>query len=208
MKPKTAKISKKPRRASKVNSGLHAVYFYYLDRGGEWEVYEWWDPGKPIDLESAIIHLADNAQGSKNNPPYYTKDLSLVRMRRQSYVAFAVSAQDWTLGLSNEIKVTGNDDFGHPISNGAYTFANTVTHPSLVGKPTAPLLVVYFENAMMSVRGGQLADREFETFRFELPFFAQRKKRVRAPDSGGTNMGPPVPPPFRLRKKRKPKSAR
>lgn len=184
------------------DDGIYALYLYYFSLAGTVKIYETWDPANVLDPEVAIKALATNAAKNGNNPSFYTNDPSKMMMRRRSYVAFAVHESDFDSGAATDLDIEGWNHSDKPIKSD-HTFANPKSlRISTDTQPPVPLLVVYCENWMISSKTQKkLKYKEGERFSFHLPFKPKAKKALRGPDSGGTNMGPPVPPPARKKKR-------
>lgn len=209
----TQKVRKTPTRsrARTTRSSIHAIYLFYMERGGYTRFYEIWDPTTPIpdnEVEARIKALTINAFEGKSNPPYYTDIPKFMVMRRSSYVAFAVNANHWNSGASTDIEIKGKNAFGFSIG-GDHTFSKAGYFEfEDNGANIDRHRVIYYTNIMASsLLLRNLLDGEKERFTFTLPFASRNWTRF-APDSGGTNMGPPVPPPSRFRGRGKAKAAR
>jgi hypothetical protein len=193
----------KSEKASLVNagSGFYAVYLYYFTKDGKFRIYEWWDPEDDIDDQNdakfRIMTLIGNAYYDKTDPDFYTDNYNFMIMRRKSYLVFAASVEYWKTSF-NTIEASGKNQVGSDI-DGYHTFYSS--RP--LADPSGKHLIFYCENHMMSSipdasspNGAKLRNKEFETFTFKM-LFAPRAEAVilTDPDPGGTNMGPPVPPP-------------
>lgn len=193
------KVSRKSTRdTTKLLAGpIHAIYLFYIEKSGYTRFYETWDPKYAIPEDEArdkIKMLTVNAFKGEYNPPYYTDKRKYMVMRRVSYVAFVVNGNDWNPGTSTSLAIEGTNHFDGPIRPDSY---HTFTNREYFEFEEAGQMfwVIYYQNSLTSsLLKDDLADEEKEKFTFTLPYLT-KEAHVTAPDSGGTNMGPPVPPP-------------
>lgn len=173
---------------------IFSAYLYYFEpsAGSGTQFYEYFDIDEHIrDPMATIERLARNAFDNGKAPPPYCDGGQDFIMRRKSYLIFVV-ADDKHIPVKDEIRF-------HSISHGndgGHTFrpAGNFAVQAGVGPAAKVLNVIYCVNDMARWQGGDLEYREFEDFSIELPFEGFAAK---GPGTGGTNMGPPVPPPVR-----------
>lgn len=194
----------RPRVRADLGDGMeyHAAYLYYLrfdQEEGDPTVraYEYFNIKKAItNPESVMRKLARNAYFDRSSPPCYARSVDGLFRRRKGYVGFAIDSQYHD--ISDENAITLKLDDGDPAD---HTFLNPkyVSVPSGVPGDLTEISVVYFENEMRRRPGSEPGDldiKESEDFRIH---FTSKRGRV-VEDSGGTNMGPPVPPPNRRKR--------
>jgi len=167
------------------------IYFYYIDptvSGSIWHYYyaDREDEIDPEDMEAEIIKLANNARKPLGNqiPPPDGANFANIVWTRKSYVVFLIDDPDATFTTGNAIAIT-------PESGTNYSFfdAKDFRVPSKISGKTVP--VFYCINHMKKDRLNDL-EKAKQRFRFTLP---PGINIIPAQDNGGTNMGPPVPPP-------------
>jgi hypothetical protein len=185
------------RRKRSSRNSLNCVYLYYRC-GGEWRVYEWHDFYNHIDDPIAqITKLALNAHQKGSDPPCFAVNPKpdQMMMRRRGYLVFVVGDKEWAWNpqVKTEIVVVKTDSTSYPCPT-AKSFDKHISFE--IATSVGKLLVIFCENSMQSLNDHAKTDLgpfEPEDFIFKLPF--QEKASGREPDAGGTNMGPPVPPP-------------
>jgi hypothetical protein len=192
--------------ASKVDAldpeldGIISAYLYYLEYDGgttvvRQAIYEFYDhPGAVIDKDNLVLQLATNAHVGGNEPIPYTMNPQYFMMRRKSYLII-VAANAADIDRVNPIEFVGVDSDGN-LNDGRHTFHDIRYGTIEFGQdPADRLQIVTCENHMQSkANRTNLLPKEWEDFTFTLQFDGIRAARF-GPDSGGTNMGPPVPPP-------------
>ncbi|HEY5713270.1 MAG TPA: hypothetical protein VIT38_15350 [Allosphingosinicella sp.] len=177
--------------------GIISAYLYYLDFGGgstvvSEAIYEYYDrPGATVNRDNLVLQLATNAHTGGDDPIPYTTNHQYFMMRRKSWlIIVAANAPD--IDDVNSIEFVGVDSQGRH-NDGRHTFLN-INYSAITFGATR-LQIVTCENHMQSKANRRNLDpREWEDFQFTLQFDGAAA-RLLGPDSGGTNMGPPVPPP-------------
>lgn len=178
---------------------IYAAYLYYFDSfTGPARCYEYFNIRDYIrDPDKKMEELAKNAYNRGNNPPEYCFDERDFIMRRKSYIVFVVEDKDelpLKYPLKFHSKTHGND--------GKHTFRykkmKYLSIPVGSGANAKVLNIVYCPNDLTKWQGGDLGERDFEDFQIYLPFSSRKAKE---PGTGGTNMGPPVPPPGKKTKR-------
>lgn len=182
---------------------IHTIYFYYLkfDSLGEYEtrLYYQFNNDTPIEnLEHDIATLAINAYRNGNNPPCLGGEVDDLYRRRKSY--FVVVVEGWALEPIAPMELKRVDAHGNQYPSN-HTFSHPqyfeVTVANVAGRKVI-LPGAFCLNVMQSATYpgsdlGEMQPREFEDFELYLnlvpPVFHEY------PDSGGTNMGPPIGPP-------------
>lgn len=145
--------------------------------------------------EQLIIELTHNARKPELNqiPPPDGADLKYLVWTRKSYIAFVVDEPDVDFDYDNPIifnkDVDGKGERNHTFFDG---WSKPVYIPNENGVGGVSRPVVCFINHMKR-RGGSDLDYEGQYFHFVLGDGGIWIRQY--PDSGGTNMGPPVPPP-------------
>jgi hypothetical protein len=176
-----------------------AAYYYFIDLDNNAIVpYEYFNIGhKIVDLDLLVKTLSQNHVAEGVCPPPYCKNTFDMFWRRIGYLVFATDAP----GVLNETAIrfsevgTGKD--------GDHTFhyigPSEVT-VQVEGVDQKIYAVVFFNEMMkrksLLSKSRPLKAKESESFKFQFPF---DRHKPRIDDSGGTNMGPPVPPPGRRR---------
>ncbi len=167
---------------------IHTIYFYYFKYVGgtpALQVYCKFSHTPIPDLDGEIRALAENALLNGDAPPMLGDTMRDIIRRRKGLIAIAV---DGATFVSFEMKTMGNNPTG-------YTFGGqTPFELQLIDGQGQPVTITgaYFENWMQAEGGGNVGPYPGEEFRPTLrvhgfvPFY---------PDSGGTNMGPPIGPP-------------
>jgi hypothetical protein len=183
--------------------GIISAYLYYLDFNGGTEVagetiYEFYDhPDAVIDKDRLALQLIANAHTGGNSPPPCSFNHLEVMLRRKSYLII-VAANAPAINQNNPITFSVKNVDGDT-NNGNHTFERVIYYPLSLGPTQADnLQIITCENKMQSMEnGGNLGRKEWEDFEFTLQFEGVAPLQLEY-DSGGTNMGPPVPPPVRL----------
>lgn len=177
---------------------IYTIYLYYFPEKGKTRMYEWWDYTEKITFDDLKDKMKDIAKGAfKNNKDLpYIDDRNCMIMRRKSYVVFVVNKKYWQAPASYSIDITGTNYHGQAIT-GKHTFGDKINdfeaNLGFLGLSDKHV-IIYCENLIASSTGEPWEKGEREEFSFKLPFQGLAREG-RGPDSGGTNMGPPVPPP-------------
>jgi hypothetical protein len=112
-------------------------------------------------------------------------------MRRRGYVVFVLESDDVLTNDGDTVFYSKKDE-----SDARHTFQEKNYLNLMVGDASEPkrLHIAYCVNYMQDADEKPLGEKVSEDFIIYLPF-GERKDGFRAPTTGGTNMGPPVPPP-------------
>jgi hypothetical protein len=191
------------------------IYFYYMKFGAEGcaEIshYEWLNP-TPIahtDVKGHVERLARNARAGGATPPQSGARFEHIVWRRISYIVILMDNPNWTLlkrapGQScmafNLTKVeTENHSF--------FDAADLDVNVAELGQPAILRTAVYLVNHMKKDSDGtELRYKEdgvtpdSQKFAFDVIFDVKDCTGGGASspfiiDPGGTNLGPPIPPP-------------
>jgi hypothetical protein len=169
------------------------VYFYYLtSNGGSYDTKHYYHTdgdNQPINhqkMHALIEKLAANAAAGGSDPPQSGEGDKYVVWSRISYLAFVVDADDaeW-----DGEAITVDPALGLP----NHTFFDGADLKVLVNGKERP--AAWCINYMKDATGAELGDWN-EQFFIRLKIKSNvESTQLEYPDSGGTNMGPPVPPP-------------
>lgn len=202
-KTKGGESEKLNRKQTKIpDLPISSVYLYHIVNGDPCRKYEVvyrnkvvYDSGyTDADVKRILRETIENAILS-NVPPYYCEGEDLMYMRRKSLVVFVVES-DTILSQSGDMTFQS-----YKGNNGYHTFDRNRRRYFKFNKNNRTFYVSYCLNIMKSTDGEDLALLDYERFWIDLPY-QKRGKRDREPGTGGTNMGPPLGPPDRKRKKR------
>jgi hypothetical protein len=205
-------VSIRARRAE----AAHCVYLYYLkvgrttNKAKDTSAHYYFNGEDPIDdIRDCITTLASriHENGLVDPTCHGTKTSDLI-CRRVSY--FVIVVYDERGRKLNEDSLVFEDKIVEDDSQdnkGKHTFLPVEYFEVDILGSTNKLQVVYCKNSLLSKKhvGKKLGDDEREYFRHHLSF-ANGARIILASagflkplfgddDSGGTNMGPPVPPP-------------
>lgn len=176
------------------------MYFYYigLDSQGRKVVkhYYYADGDKeiePEDVERIVTSLAENAiiaDEDQQTPPPNGYNWKGMVWTRKSYLAFLldVPGDDFSGNVFEVSSATTGEN--HSFFDGVVF---SVTLPSHGNGRTDPPVVCCI-NHMKKGPGGSDLGRQAERYELKL-HRTSHSLGDREPDDGGTNMGPPVPPP-------------
>jgi hypothetical protein len=185
----------------------YCIYLYYLKYADDGSggsnltdeiIFEVFDsdyainsPRSRISTEVAALY-SDSLKGIQ-----YENHDQLV-MRRKSYVVFVIQG-DFEIDDKGVFKFSGRDKHGNSIPYN-HTFQNFQFFDVQIydrDNNSATVKVAYFENHMMSASTGKaLGKLEYEDFTIIPPL--KGRQLLGDPGTGGTNMGPPIPPPDSL----------
>ena len=187
----------KKRGKTKFKKEPHCMYFYYVDPnlpavGDQIQHYYFTNDNKVIkelDVPNIIARLVRNARSTQDDPPQCGAGDKYFVWTRKSYIAFVVADSGFSFDSQDAFSFYDNGSPNHTFFD---AFDGKMT---IDGQDFA---VCYCINHLK--RDGNANDIGSETapvrFRLKgnpLPFVGGR--RMRLPDSGGTNQGPGVPPP-------------
>jgi hypothetical protein len=173
------------------------IYLYYVDEvvpGVEPvpRVYVRHYPA-PIRNQLKLQELiATAAQEAADLAPADDHGFGRFEWRQKSFVVIIIDADGWTYDEDNALVFKEE-----PGKFGNHTFFNAF-HPSIeVVKDGAAreVSVLCFTNWMATATGKDLVDDEREEFVFDLNPMRDGRVHPTPIDPGGTNLGPPVPPP-------------
>lgn len=187
----------------------YTIYFYYIgpNPNGHPDVREYYRTGRELrhreDVESAVKELTVNARkprGEQSPPPTNVFWKNMV-WKRKSYIAILI---DDPLFRFKRPGVIFDRDYGSLPNHSFYdAWDREIDIPTDDDQPSQCALVCFI-NHMKDAVGNDLDERE-EHFHFDLytepplrdrsQVLGERVVRPRYPDSGGTNMGPPIGPP-------------
>ena len=197
--------------------GIYCIYLYYLSikRNGDKELtahyFLYYD--HIVSLEEKVVSFIDDiAKYRKRHPSCYGTTFSDIRRRRVSYFVVVIEDdRDFVLAAREPLSFEDNiveDNSGYD-GKGRHTFDDfgRFVTPITRSNRTKTLQVVFCTNNLRRKPDSEhtLRDREQENFRIRLHFVSSNRIGRLADDSnyysdsGGTNMGPPVPPPSRFR---------
>ena len=192
-KSASKKINKASRPVTRINH--HSIYLYYariksngtIDRE---RVYFFHKKHAPItNVETKIADMADNAVHDNDDPPAYGGKIKDLVRRRKGYFVLVIDSTRYKVDQNNPMTFAGTG----PANDGSHTFINARYMPVAVGSKV--LDVIICENIMRKhSTGNDLGDNESETFDLTVNFIPSLPRGM-FPDSGGTNMGPPLGPP-------------
>lgn len=178
----------------------HRVYFYYVTdpylKPEPYPPYYHYDHPMPIRNTAAarriIDGLAQNAASGGSDPPIAGHGFNKEAWRRRSLIAILVDHKDW------HFKPNSGIVFDPTKGHGNHTFFDGFDHEVEITNEagvTRTRTCVGFFNYMVNERGDPLDHDIREEFHFWM-YSLERGRVVREPvDPGGTNLGPPVPPP-------------
>jgi hypothetical protein len=182
---------------------LYAAYLYYFqfregeDRPYAVREYEYFNTKHKMDLKQKLKELCVNASADGDNPPRYSEEPGHMMMRRKSYVIFAVEGKGKSFPNKDAVLFTSLNE-----GDAKKTFEGEIVFQH-VG--VANMSVAVYENTMKcSSSGNELDDMKHENFSFHLNLNGRDKPLRPRGDSGGTNMGGPVPPPGGRKNKESP----
>jgi hypothetical protein len=185
----------------------HCMYFYYItmDPNGIVKVrcyYEMYSTYvKHEDVEYEVKKLALNARKPRIDqfPPPCGDSCNFMVWTRVSYLAFVIDIQDYKLPVPTQYPKMLHIDRNHGMKN--HTIYDAVEKmidlpPTQSGK-TGQRPAVWCINHMKADETGQAKiPRELQRFYIRIHTDPELTLSYDTfPDSGGTNMGPPVPPP-------------
>lgn len=193
----------------------HRIYFYYLTFGDEGLpiVRRYLDDnnGNPVEIpydsvESHITQLARNARnGGTNPPPLPGYGITGSIWEHKSYISLVVDSMYWRLhkyGPNNRTAIAINS-----LRGGAnnYTFFDAADmNVDMTGTGEFRTAVYFINHMKKNEEGDDLTyksdgiTRDSQTFKFDIYYDVERAdgtvEEIRD-DPGGTNLGPPAPPP-------------
>jgi hypothetical protein len=180
----------------------HSMYFYYLIPGANENLSDaevrsyFYDngvtaEGMPIpilDVDDEVRTLAINARAERDWPPRINVGIGGVKWRQKSYIVLLIA--------SSIIKFRHNAAIKSSASHGNHAFYDAFDRDIVINFPgtgTETMNMFCCTNHICDENGKNLAVDKTETIEFTLQF--EGFQALFLPDSGGTNMGPPVAPP-------------
>jgi hypothetical protein len=174
------------------------AYFYYISPTKGTFCYEYFDIENAIkNPEALAIYLLGNTVNYLDSPKCYCNDAKYLHRRRRGYAIVAV--EDGQFIGNNPIQFilaersNGCDDgVGDPAD---YTFSYLSSVDVEFGGRSASIVI--YTNDMINYDGEVLGEKEWETFTIGNTSLRinSMDSNLLLGDSGGTNMGPPAPPP-------------
>lgn len=182
--------------------GFHTIYLYYIREGHNPRIYEYYNfKNSVLVAEQRIDELVMNALLDEDDPPVYTDEHEYMIMHRKSYLAFVFESKQ-PVTVTDPVIFRDVDD---PNNNGWHTFEYINKKATMVEKGGEKLYfyAIWYKNHLKRKPGGgdwgkDKVQKKWvgEQYNITLPFKAG--ERLLDPGTGGTNMGPPVPPPASL----------
>lgn len=192
-------------RPTGYSTDVSAIYFYYLkERGGGKFVAQayYYDHGDtPIRAEQfdgIVKRLTENAILDTDMPPKMAYDFDGAKWRRKSWLVVVLEDEDSAFDRYDPIVFDENNsdyDVNYSFGDGELI----VTRPEIKGETLQLNGLRAINHMKRNEKGDPLLDGEKAKYKFRLNFSNSRRAHLlNYQDSGGTNMGPPVPPPNRL----------
>ncbi|HEY5713271.1 MAG TPA: hypothetical protein VIT38_15355 [Allosphingosinicella sp.] len=190
------------------------IYFYYIklnDNGpATIKHYYYSDGDRKIhadDIPELVRQLGRNGREIYGVPPQHgegfsTTDYRRIAWRRKSYIAFLLDNDDADAHFSknnkNAFKFYRKQDAtkNHSFFDGFEVEVDLSDDEDGSQIRTAVVCINHMKKTADGNDLGIGGVAEEDEYKFELNIQLNRASLTRAPDSGGTNMGPPVPPPF------------
>jgi hypothetical protein len=182
----------------------HSMYFYYMIPGMEddlsdAEVRSYFfdnvsDDGKPYpitDVLATVRYLAVNARDDLDWPPRISGGIGDVKWRQKSYIVFLIASRTIKFKHHEGIKVKGNGSYG--MNHAFYDGFDRDIEIDFPGTGLETMNMFCCTNHICDPDGKNLGNRVQDKIYFRLQF--EGFAALFLPDSGGTNMGPPVSPP-------------
>lgn len=146
------------------------------------------------DLKNLIARFAINAHADGNSPPCYGTTLDDIYRRRKGYVVVVVDAEDLSPG---EASIAFEGHFDGSKNDATHTLSAPKEMQVAVyeGGKVRTLVAFFSANSMKETDKSELDAGEYERFDFTLTSIKEARS-LPYQDSGGTNMGPPVGPPY------------
>ncbi len=185
-----------------------SMSFYYIKVNADqsWQsTHYFYDQNTDIEeehLDLVLPYLADNAIKGKNIPPKHGENFREVIWRRKSFIAFVVDSADFKLKDGEEGLIVEHQSHpNHTFFDARYI--DTGNWEDSAGNLLNNLSCILCINHMKGNKYGQdIGEREEKVYfslQLESRGAAAQGRGLAAEfsiDSGGTNTGPPVSPPF------------
>ncbi|HLL30000.1 MAG TPA: hypothetical protein VK403_03285 [Allosphingosinicella sp.] len=167
------------------------MYFYYMTTTDDAAMrhYYYTHGGNTIqdaEVEGIIQKLTANARANGSNPPQCGEGERYIVWSRKSYIAVVIDDSAVTFEADHAVSV-------HP-ETANHTFFDGWTGKVNMPSGPSPIAAFYCINHMKLNQNGEDLDEDVQSFAFRMHVVGAAQPR-QFPDSGGTNMGPPVPPP-------------
>ena len=146
------------------------------------------------DLKNLITRFAINAHADGNSPPCYGTTLDDIYRRRKGYVVVVVDAADLGPGDAT-IEFEGQFDGSKNDAKHTLSVPKEMQVSVYEGGRVRTIVAFFSANGMKETDKSDLDPGEYEWFEFTLTS-AKKPRGLPYEDSGGTNMGPPVGPPY------------
>jgi hypothetical protein len=180
-----------------------AVYLYYfINRGGDTEsrMYYYLDRSLPQqDFNSVMASLVVNAMNGDSDPSCHGTYVTDLIRRRYSYVVIALESDDSKMGSTKAAKIYNK--FGQK-KEATHTFKNPkYGELELILNGSKRIISwVAYENHMIDYATDKPLKNKSEKFTLSCTCRSAtgRSMKILDEESGGTNMGPPVGPPYRF----------
>ncbi|HYJ81858.1 MAG TPA: hypothetical protein VEW26_03315 [Allosphingosinicella sp.] len=191
----------------------HTVYFYYvrIDTDGKLRVNHYTHalnyPIPPDTIGMVVQQLVDNVRGSNLNPaPDPRNNFQGIEWQRKSYIAVFVDEENWTIHKNGSpidgIRFVTN----LPGTTPNHTFYDAVdltvdVRNKTTGDITKRSAIAFVNHMKGDANGNDIGQGVRQAFKFEIVFDVKFADGTTAPmtvifDPEGTNLGPPVGPPF------------
>jgi hypothetical protein len=177
------------------------VYYYHLTPvpgPDEFDVkaYYYERESRIGSIKNVIRKLALNARADDAVPPLCGDSVTSFPWRRKSYIVFLIDSPVLRLvpGDAIQFYTVGGSPENHTFFDAEDFDDIDLATPDDPGAPTVSA-VCFINHMKRAADGIDLDVGEMQHFHFRLNYGPRARGRSRFPDSGGTNMGPPVPPP-------------
>lgn len=199
-KPKKKGDKQKPGNLASAIVENCCIYFYYLakDKNNKLICRSYYFFDRSVNLSTVeklrqqIIVLSANARIDGDYPPCHGDRFSDLAMRkRDSFYVVVVDDEEYKFSQDDPLRLKTVEKY--PV-DASYTFSKSYELDlDMSGYETGPdsITAAYRKNYLKNRLGNVLNENESESFNLYL----NPGIPTIVPDSGGTNMGPPVPPP-------------
>jgi len=191
----------------------HTVHFYYvrIDTDGKLRVNHYTHalahPIPPDTIGMVVQQLVDNVRGSNLNPPPDPQtNFQGIEWRRKSYIAIFVDEENWSIhkngapidGIRFVTNLPGTTP-NHTFFDAVDLLVDVVNKTS--GHPSKRSAIAFINHMKGDAIGNDIGQGVRQLFKFEIVFDVKFADGTAAPmtvifDPDGTNLGPPVGPPF------------
>jgi hypothetical protein len=172
----------------------HSIYFYYMTLDPVEIKRYYFDNLGPIgNIDDLIKFLTVNARNGRDLPPQIS---DTAKMRRQSYLVLLLDSD--TERLVGGEAIVFYDGAGMYKDNFAFFDGEDkiIDLATIPGRAELRSAVLCANHMFRDDQYNELWDDEVHPYRFKIRYGTRLP--VLEVDSGGTNMGPPVPPPVLL----------